>query len=246
MVKTLKYVSAHQAQFIPQLSFFAKIKSVQVYVCLDDLKYSRHSFQTRNKIKIDSKEGWTYLLVPIKKSPQGTSFNKLLVENNQNWKKKHIKAIQLAYSNAKFFDEIFPDIEKIYQKDNIYLKDIVVEFIKYGIKVFDIETEFLLSSDLANQGFKTENKKSIYVLDLIKYINGTKFLFGKNYWKYFTVEDKKAFDDCNIEYLLQEFEFKEYPQLHGSFVSGLSFIDLLFNIGKKDSSKFLLEPWRFR
>ena len=67
----MKYISAHQAQFIPQLSFFAKIKTVDTYVCLDDLKYSRHSFQTRNKIKIDSNEGWTYLLVPVKKTPQG-------------------------------------------------------------------------------------------------------------------------------------------------------------------------------
>ncbi len=242
----MKYVSAHQAQFIPQLSFFAKIKSVEVYICLDDLKYSRHSFQTRNKIKIDSEEGWTYLLVPIKKSPQGTNFNELLIENSQNWKKKHLKAIQLAYSNAKFFDEIYPDIEKIYNDESIYLKDIVVKFIRYGIEVFDIKTEFLLSSDLKKKGFKTENKKSLYVLDLIKFINGTKFLFGKNYWKYFTVEDKMIFQKNKIEYLLQEFEFKEYPQLHGSFVSGLSFIDLLFNIGKKDSSKFLLKPWRFR
>lgn len=242
----MNYISAHQAQFIPQLSFFAKIKSVEIYVCLDNLKYSRHSFQTRNKIKIDSEDGWTYLLVPVKKVPQGTNFNQLIIENSQNWKKKHLKAIQLAYSNSKYYDEIYPDIEKIYKKDYEFLKEIVIDFIKYGIEVFDIKTKFLLSSDLANQGFKTENKKSLYVLDLIKYLDGNKFLFGKNYWKYFTVEDKKKFKENGVEYLLQEFDFKEYPQLHGSFVSGLSFIDLLFNIGKKDSAKFLLKPWRFR
>ena len=77
------------------------------------------------------------------------------------------------------------------------------------MKSFEIETEFLLSSDLSKQGFKTENKKSLYVLDLIKYLQGTKFLFGKNYWKYFTVDDKKAFKENNVEYLLQEFDFKE-------------------------------------
>jgi len=246
LVNNLKYISAHQAQFIPQLSFFAKIKTVDIYVCLDDLKYSRHSFQTRNKIKIDSNEGWTYLLVPVKKTPQGTNFNELFIDNNTNWRKKHLKSIQLSYSKAKFFDDIYPDIEKIYSKDYLYLKEIVIEFIKYGIEVFQIKTEFLLSSDLKKKGFYTKNKKSIYVLDLIKFLNGNKFLFGKNYWKYFTVEDKKKFEKSNVEYLLQEFEFKEYPQLHGSFVSGLSFIDLLFNIGKNDGAKFLLNPWRFR
>ena len=100
----MKYVSAHQPQFIPQLSFFAKIKVVEIYVCLDNLKYSRHSFQTRNKIKIDSIDGWSYLLVPVKKSSQGTNFNELLIDYSQDWKKKHLKAIRLAYSNAKYFD----------------------------------------------------------------------------------------------------------------------------------------------
>ena len=236
----MKYISAHQAQFIPQLSFFAKIKTVDAYVCLDNLKYSRHSFQTRNKIKIDSNEGWTYLLVPVKKTPQGTKFNELFIDNSTNWKKKHLKSIQLSYSKAKFFDEIYSDVEKIYLKDYTYLKEIVIEFIKYGMKVFQINTEFLLSSDLKKEGFNTENKKSIYVLDLVKFLNGDKFLFGKNYWKYFLIKDKKKFKESNVEYFLQEFEFKEYPQLHGSFVSGLSFIDLLFNIGKNDSAKFCL------
>ena len=106
-------------------------------------------------------------------------------------KKKHLKSIQLSYSKAKFFDEIYSDVEKIYLKDYTYLKEIVIEFIKYGMKVFQINTEFLLSSDLKKEGFNTENKKSIYVLDLVKFLNGDKFLFGKNYWKYFSVEDKK-------------------------------------------------------
>ena len=240
MVNNLKFISAHQAQFIPQLSFFSKIQTVDTYVCLDDLKYSKYSFQTRNKIKVNSNEGWTYLLVPVKKTPQGTNFNELIIDNTKNWRKKHLKSIKFSYSKAKFFDEIYPDIQKIYSKDHLYLNEIVIEFIRYGMKVFQIKTEFLLSSDLKKQGFYTESKKSIYILDLIKFLNGTKFLFGKNYWKYFTAEDKKKFNKSNIEYLSQKYEFKQYPHLHGSFISGLSFIDLLFNIGKNNSAEFLI------
>ena len=48
----MKLVSAHQPQFFPHLSFFEKISVSDTYVCLDKLKYSRHSYQTRNKIKM--------------------------------------------------------------------------------------------------------------------------------------------------------------------------------------------------
>ena len=62
----MKLVSAHQPQFFPHLSFFEKIATVDSYVCLDKLKYSRHSYQTRNKIKIDSDTGWAWIFVPLK------------------------------------------------------------------------------------------------------------------------------------------------------------------------------------
>tara|TARA_B100000674_G_C37856284_1_gene922557 strand:- start:344 stop:1078 length:735 start_codon:yes stop_codon:yes gene_type:complete len=242
----MKYISAHQPQFFPHLSFFEKISCVDTYVCLDTLKYSRHSFQTRNKIKIDSDTGWTWIFVPIKYNSDFYYFDQYLIDNTTNWKKKHLKSIQLAYSKSKYFEEIFEDLKKIYSKEHIRLSDIVLDIIYYGIKTFEIKTDFILYSEMLKDGFKPKESKGLWVLELTKYLNGTKFLFGENATNYLTDFDKESFKKNNVEFVFQKYEFKQYPQLHGSFVPALSFTDLLFNIGKEDGAKFLRKPWRFR
>ena len=99
---------------------------------------------------------------------------------------------------------------------------------------------------MLKDGFKPKESKGLWVLELTKYLNGTKFLFGENTTNYLTDFDKESFKKNNVEFVFQKYEFKQYPQLHGSFVPALSFTDLLFNIGKEDGAKFLRKPWRFR
>ena len=242
----MKLVSAHQPQFFPHLSFFEKIATVDSYVCLDKLKYSRHSYQTRNKIKIDSDTGWAWIFVPLKKNDNNYNFDDYFIDYSFDWKKKHLKSFLLAYSKAKYFEEIFEDIKKIYLKDHLTLKDIVIDVIYYGIKAFNIKTEFIMYSELLNKGFKPKQSKGLWVLELAKYLQADEFLFGQNAINYLTASDKEAFKKNNIKDVYQNYDFKQYPQLHGSFVPALSFVDLLFNIGKEDASKFLRNPWRFR
>ncbi len=242
----MKLVSAHQPQFFPHLSFFEKISVSDTYVCLDKLKYSRHSYQTRNKIKIDSDSGWTWIFVPLKKNSDNYNFDDYFIDSSFDWKKKHLKSFSLAYSKAKYFEEIFEDIKKIYDKEHIILKDIVIDIILYGIQAFNIKTEFIMYSDLLKSGFNPKKSKGLWVLELAKYLEADEFLFGQNAINYLTDSDKEAFKNSGIKDTYQDYEFMQYPQLHGSFVPALSFVDLLFNIGKDEGSKFLRKPWRFR
>ena len=82
-------------------------------------------------------------------------------------------------------------------------------------------------------------------IKLAKYLQADEFLFGQNAINYLTASDK-GIQKNNIKDVYQNYDFKQYPQLHSSFVPALSFVDLLFNIGKEDASKFLRNPRRFR
>ena len=153
----MKLVSAHHLNFFLIL-VFEKIATADSYVCLDKLKYSRHSYQTRNKIKIDW-SGWAWIFVPLKKNDNNYNFDDYFIDYSFDWKKKHLKSFLLAYSKAKYFEEIFEDIKKIYLKDHLTLKDIVIDVIYYGIKAFNIKTEFIMYSELLNKGFNLNDLK---------------------------------------------------------------------------------------
>ena len=61
----MNVLSAHQPQFIPWLGFFSKIHTANKYVVLDDLKYSKSSFQTRNSIRVSGAKKTDILSIPI-------------------------------------------------------------------------------------------------------------------------------------------------------------------------------------
>ena len=237
----MKILSAHQLQFIPWLGFFSKINFSQKYVILDDLKYSSLSFQTRNKIKNISKNNWTWLIIPINKKSTENFFSEVLIdEKNYNWKKKHLKTIYQSYSKTKYFDEIYSDIEAIYKFQEINLSKFIYKFVEYGLKTFEINTEIFFQSILHKQGLSRLNKKSKLLLDITKYLNCDCFLFGSNADNYFLEKEKRYFKENNVQYLFQKYKHPRYKQIHpGNFLPNLSFLDILFNCGKINSTNFL-------
>ena len=82
------------------------------------------------------------------------------------------------------------------------------------------------TSDLVKRGYDISGSKSDLVISMCKAVNAKTFIFGAQGREYM---NKEKFHE--IEYRFQNFEHPEYTQMHGNFVSHMSFIDLLFNHG---------------
>lgn len=237
----MKILSAHQIQFIPWLGFFSKIKSCDHFVFLDDLKYSKLSFQSRNKVISNSVEKSLWLSIPVDKSTTKNLFSNVLIDNRQkNWKSKHLKTIYFSYLKSNYFDEIYTDIENLYKNDEDNLSKFIYKFIQYGLKIFQINTKIFFQSELIKHGLTQDKKKSELLLEITKFLNCECFLFGSNAKKYFFEEHEKIFIDQKINFLFQNFIHPIYPQYNSNkFLPNLSFLDLLFNCGKNESFKYL-------
>ena len=61
---------------------------------------------------------------------------------------------------------------------------------------------------------------------MCKVINAKSFIFGEMGRHYI---EKEKFN--RIQYRFQNFTHPKYKQIHGDFISHMSFIDLLFNYG---------------
>ena len=230
----MKILSAHQPQFIPWLGFFSKIYTSNDYIILDDLKYSKSSFQTRNQIRVNSEKKIDWLKIPVIKETTKKEFNLVEMDMKKNWKAKHLKSLSYAYSRSDYFDEIFKDIESIYNEHHSSnLLSFNLKFIFYAIKIFNIRTNILLSSEIKGHGFVSKNKKAKLLCDFSKYLNCDHFLFGSNGKKYFDEDASSYFKKKNILPIYQIYSHPKYIQKSGEFYSNCSFLDLLFNYGKK-------------
>ena len=216
----MKVISIRQPGYLPYLGFFKKIESVDTFVFLDDVQYSRGDWDNRNKIRTPNDSIW--LTVPILSKPVKL-LNQVKIDYSKNWLYKHKSAIKFNYENSPFFDLYWKNIESILDKSYEKLLELNISLIDYFLSVLQIKTETILSSTLDLNS--TGSKK---LLDICKLLDADTYLsgeLGKNYL------DKKIFQNANIKIIFEKFHHPVYNQNNSNFLSNLSIIDLLFNEG---------------
>tara|TARA_B100001741_G_C16498832_1_gene573597 strand:+ start:495 stop:1187 length:693 start_codon:yes stop_codon:yes gene_type:complete len=217
-------LTGHQPTYLPWLGLFNKISNSDCFVLFDNVQYLPKEWMNRNKIKTPN--GEIFLNVPVlKKSFLKKKIYDIKINNNLDWKRKHLKSIKLNYSKAKFYNHYIDYFEEIYSKEWIYLSDLNYHMLKLFLKLLNINVKLLKLSDLEIKG-----KKSELVLNLCLKLNAKKFIFGQQGSNY---ADIISFKKKQIKTIFQNYNHPSYYQLHGKFVSNLSIIDLLFNCGNK-------------
>jgi WbqC-like protein len=227
-----KVVVIHQPDFLSYLGFFHRLLYADLFVILDTAQYvngTSRSWMNRDKIKTAKGEQW--LTIGIKKAPHGTRINHIYLSQKTDWKIKNLNLLKQAYQNAPYFDDIFPEIEKLYECKCNLLWEFNLQSIKILMKLFKISTDIILSSVLNPEG-----KSNSLLINILKKVEATTYLSGIGAVDYL---DPKAFSQAGLDIRWQEFKHPVYPQLHEGFVPYLSSIDLLFNCGEKRSGEIL-------
>ena len=83
--------SISQPTLFPWIGYFNIIKNSDVFVFLDTVKFEKHSWQMRNKLKETSKdkESAVWIKIPTKIEKTDTLIKDVLIDNNQRWKENH-------------------------------------------------------------------------------------------------------------------------------------------------------------
>ena len=92
-----------QPSYLPWIGYFEQIARADKFVFLDNVQFTRRDWRNRNKIRTNC--GWSWLTVPIE---QKNRYMQLLketrIDNSIDWNKKHREAIRSNYSRAPFFE----------------------------------------------------------------------------------------------------------------------------------------------
>jgi len=223
-------ISAHQPAYNPWLGFIHKILLSDIFVVMDDVQYEKNSFINRNKILQNSSE--VMLSIPVKmKNYQSKTLRDMLVVD-QRWKTKHLKSIEQSYRKSKNYDQIFPIVEKIYQLESEHLIDYTNEYLNLIVNYLSIETKIIYASSL-----NIEVKKLDYVCDMVRKLDGSLFVFGKQGKDYADVEYLEL---KGIKSYFQDYQHPSYMQLSKKFHPYMGILDLLFNEDKQDVKSIIL------
>ncbi len=217
-------LSILQPSYLPWLGFFDQMHRADTFVFLDDVQFTRRDWRNRNKIR--TPEGWSWLTVPVL---QKNRFRQLLkdthIDNSVPWARKHRDAIRSHYAKALFFDLYFPALESVYNKRWDFLLDLCYETLGILQEALGINVSILKASEMGIESAKEEK-----ILGLCKKLEPSHYLAGDASADYLRPE---AFDQLGIALEMQNYRHPSYRQRYPGFVPYLSVIDLLFNEGER-------------
>lgn len=215
-------LTAHQPVYLPWLGLLHKIALAEAFVSFDDVQYQDRDWNNRNRIKTAAGPLW--LTVPVfNKGHYDLKLTEVAIRNDVPWRRKHFKAIQLAYGSAPYGKRYLPFFEEVYRREWERLADLNEYILKFLLVEVGIRVPFRRLSEMG-----LTSKKSELVLEMCKRMNAALYIFGAQGRDY---ADVAAFHAAGVKVVFQDYVHPTYAQVHGPFVSHLSAVDLLFNHG---------------
>lgn len=213
-------VAIHQPQYLPWLGYLDKLDSADVFVILDTVQFKKHEWQNRNRIRTSA--GWQWLTVPIvDRFPE--RIDRVEVNAQVAWQRKHCQALRLHYARAPFWDRLGPALLALLERPWTHVRDLNVAVLELLCDRLGIVTRRLLASGLPARDEPTDR-----LIDLCRAAGATEYLSGESGPQYMDLE---RFARAGIAVSVQAYRHPEYRQQHTPFVSHMSVVDLLFNCG---------------
>lgn len=214
-------VAAIQSSFIPWRGYFDFIASVDTFVFLDDVQYSKNGWRNRNRIKTPRGSQW--LTVPVRHRSIAQLISDTEIDDRKDWRDSHMRLWHENYGTAPYYRgvlELLGDLERetvdTISKLNIALTRRIAGNLQIG-------TRMMLSSDLRLSGTKTDR-----LVDLLMKLHATTYLSGPSADAYL---DKDAFRKNGIRLEYKSYDYNPYPQLWGPFEGAVTVLDLIANCG---------------
>jgi hypothetical protein len=215
-------LTAHQPVYLPWLGLFHKISLSEQFCVFDAVQYQAKDYNNRNRIKTHAGPMW--LSVPVDAKNR---LNRLICDIKiipDGWNRKHIKSIKHTYHKAPFFKDYISVLEEyLLAKEHVFLTELNTGMLEMFLKLLAIDVPIVRATNYSFAG-----KKSELVLDMCRNLGATDYIFGAQGRGYADVE---SFSRSGIRVFFQDYRHPVYPQLDGTFVSHMSVLDLLFNVG---------------
>jgi hypothetical protein len=143
---------------------------------------------------------------------------------------KHLRMLDAEYGRYPHFDEVYHFVAGLYGERPSWIADLNKAFFVGVVERLGLNVELLSSSDLATgEPRLRELHGNELVIETCRAAGGDEYVSGDGCFDFIRPE---TFEAAGIEFWVQRFVHPEYPQRGASgFVSHLSAVDALFNVG---------------
>jgi len=223
-----------QPYFLPYIGYFHLLRSVDVMVLYDNIKYTKKGWINRNRILQNNKEALVTL--PLKNDSDHLDVcQRRLAENFD--RAKMLQQFHAAYLQAPFFPETWPLVQNILTCDKTNLFDFLHHSIVAICAHLGLQTKILVSSSIAiNHELKGE-KKVLALCQQLKAEHYINTIGGQHLYS------KAEFLDQKIKLNFIRSKPIEYAQFGNDFIAWLSIIDVMMFNGRENIMSHLIDEF---
>jgi len=210
-----------QSSFLPWMGYFDLLDSVDVFYLYDDVAFTFKTWRNRNRIK--TARGVEWISVPVQHETPRPVIDRARIAPDGNWAEKIQGKIAEAYRGAPHFRRYWSGIHQILAARHETISDLNEALLREVASMLGIRTEirrtraFGATATGEDRVFEIIERAGIHYL-----VNGPSAETYSNHDRY---------RQAGIGLAYMSYDYRLYPQLHGSFEPGMSVIDLLFNTG---------------
>jgi hypothetical protein len=215
-------IAIMQPYFLPYLGYFQLIASVDKFVIYDDVSFIKRGWINRNHINIQGQA--KLITVPLQNGNRGVPICDVRIGGKKDfWPRKMLRTVELAYSKAPMFSEVFPWFEQLLLSSGDLISRVNVAAIRWVCDRCFLETDIVETSRRYANG---ELDRVARLADICKCELADCYINAKGGQALYT---QSMFNSYGIRLRFLDPELIPYRQCSKDFIPGLSILDVLMN-----------------
>lgn len=219
-------VVVSQPMLFPWPGFFEQMRLADVYLWLDDAQFSKGSFTNRVQVLHGGAQKW--LSIPL--AGKGSFQEIRALAAADDFRAGHLGFLRQAFAGAPFAADALAIVEEVYAERDLcelLIKSAEVPARRLGLPVAGHPAR--RTSAMAVEGASWQR-----VLDLVRAVDGTRYLTGHGAARYM---DHEAFETAGVAVEYMDYSRTPWPQRgSGAFTPYVSILDLIADTGPAAAS----------
>ncbi|MFV0266104.1 MAG: WbqC family protein [Draconibacterium sp.] len=215
-----------QPYFMPYPGYFALIKHTDQWVVFDTANYIKNGWINRNKILAQTKEGISYITIPLHNKSRNISIKDTYIDETQEWRLKMMRQVEYYKNKAPYFNEVYALLSDILACKTDNISELNIYSLKKTCEYLKISFHYTVFSD-DRMGIETVNAPDEWALEISKKMGADIYINppgGKSFYN----SEKYRKDGVELLFLsLKPYRYKTFEE---KFTPDLSIIDaMMFN-----------------